>query len=137
MWQLKNSKCDKIQQLKNFKKKIKLGQNSTQSLTNFKNSNSDKIQQLKLWQNSTTQNSKSQILIKRKISDKSLLLRTTWHLDNRWDVFEAAICDLAMFLKLVLRTHRPFFFLQNWNHIFKTVFPKQFFIVFYCKLQNV
>ena len=31
------------------------------------------------------------------ISDKSHLLRTTWHLDNRWNVFEAAICDLAMF----------------------------------------
>ena len=29
---------------------------------------------------------------------KSLLLRTTWHLNNRWDVFEAAIRDLAMFL---------------------------------------
>ena len=25
------------------------------------------------------------------------MLRTSWHLDNRWDVFEAAICDLAMF----------------------------------------
>ena len=78
--------CNKAQ-------KLELGQNSTKSLTNFKNLICDKIQQLKLWQNSTTQ-----ILTKLKntnsdqntISDKSLLLRTTWHLDNRWDVFKAA-----------------------------------------------
>ena len=63
-----------------------MGQSSTQSLTNFKNSNCEKIQQLKLGQNS-----KTQILIERKISDKSLMLRTSWHLDNQWDVFEVAI----------------------------------------------
>ena len=45
-----------------------------------------------MWQNSTTQ-----IPIKRIISDKSLLLGTTWHLDNQWDVFEAAICDPVVF----------------------------------------
>ena len=81
----------------NKTEKLELGQNSTQfdktqNVTKFNNSNCDKTQQLKLWQNS-----KTQILIKRTISDKSLLLRTTWHLNNRWDVFEAAICDLAMF----------------------------------------
>ena len=84
---------------------LEFGQNSTQSLTNFKNSNCDKFQQPKLWQNSTTEImtklKKTQILSKRTISDKSLLLRTTWHLNNRWDVFEAAICNLAMFFPLI------------------------------------
>ena len=41
---------------------------------------------------------KNPIFIKRTISDKILLVRTTWHLDNRWNVFEAAICNHPMFL---------------------------------------
>ena len=48
----------------------------------------------------------SQIVTKLKnshydnsISDKthSILVRTTWHLDNWWDTLWAAFCDLAMF----------------------------------------
>ena len=53
-------------------------------MTKFNTSNCDKTQEHKLWQ-------KKLIVIKRTISDKSILLRTTWYLDNRWDVFEAAL----------------------------------------------
>ena len=56
-------------------------QNSAQTLTNKKKSNCDKIQRLKLWQKSETQ----------------ILLRTTWHPNKLWDVFEAVTCDLVMF----------------------------------------
>ena len=66
---IKSLNWDKV--LVKFKKK-------TQTVTKFNNLNCDKAQQLKLWQTS-----KTQILIKRTISDKSLLL---------------AICDLAMFI---------------------------------------
>ena len=49
---LQNSKNLIVRKLKNFNynktQKLELGQNSTQSFTNFKNSNFDKIQQLKL-----------------------------------------------------------------------------------------
>ena len=30
-------------------------------------------------------------------TSKSLLVRTTWHLDNQWDVLWAVFCNLAMF----------------------------------------
>ena len=73
--------------------KFKLSQNSmTQIVTKPYNLNFDNSYQLILWQNS-----KTQFLIKWKISDKSLFLRTTWHLNNWWDVFKAAICNLAKF----------------------------------------
>ena len=82
---LKKFKWDRIQ--------LKVWQISkTQTVTKFNNSNCDKTQQLKLWQNS-----KTQILIKRTFFDKSLLLRTTWHFDNRWDVFEQPFMILRCF----------------------------------------
>ena len=102
---LQNSKTKTVTKVTNLNcnktEKLEFGQNSTQSMKNFKtqtvtkfnNSNCDKTQQLKL-----RQNSKTQILSKRTISDKSLLLKTTWHLENLWDIFEAVICNLAMFL---------------------------------------
>ena len=49
---LQNSKTKVVTKLKNLNgnktQKHELGQNSTQSLTNFKDSNCDKIQQIKL-----------------------------------------------------------------------------------------
>ena len=99
---LQNWKTKIVIKLKNFNcnktEKRKLRPNSNQSLKNFRNWNWDK--------NLTTQNvtklntstyDKTQNLIKRTISDKNMLLRTTWHLNNQWDVFKAAICNLAMF----------------------------------------
>ena len=67
----------------------------------------------KLWQHYQThywQNLKTQILKKKKSTTliinfktkKSLLVKTTWHLDNHWDVLWAALRDLAMFLSLTL-----------------------------------
>ena len=100
---LHNSNCDKTQ---NFKLWQRL---KTQIVTTLKNSKCDKIQRLKLWQNS-----KTLFLIKQKKSNsdktkknsspektqfltKSLLVRTTRHLENGWDVLGAVVCDLAMF----------------------------------------
>ena len=61
-------------------------QNSrNQIVTNLNNSNCDKTEE------------KTQILMKRTMSDQFILLRITWHLDNQCDVFEAAICNLEMF----------------------------------------
>ena len=91
----KNSKTWVVTKLRNLnwdKTQLKVLKNSTtETVTEFNNSNGDKTQPLKLWQNSTIQ------ILFFFLSDKHLLLRTTWHLDNRWDVFEAAICNLAMF----------------------------------------
>ena len=94
---LKNLNWDKIQ--------TKVWQISkTKIVTKFNNLNCDKTQQLNLWQNSKTQN-----FTKRTISDKSLLLRTTWHLNNHRDVFEAAICDLKMFYNNVVLLFSSYF----------------------------
>ena len=97
---LKISNCDNTQ-------KLKLGKTSkTQIVTKLKNSNSDKTQILKLCQNSNCdktqklklwQNSKTQIVTKLKISNcdktQKVVIGTTWHLNNRWDVLGAAFCD--------------------------------------------
>ena len=64
---LKNLNCNKTQ-------KLELGQNSTESLTNFQISNFDEIQQLKLRQNSTTQNVTK---LKNSNCDKTQQLRVT------------------------------------------------------------
>ena len=106
---LKNLTWDKIQ--------LKVWQSlKTQTVTKFNNLNCDKTQQLKLWQNSKT-------------SHKSLLLRTTWHLDNWWDVFEAAICDLAMFFRSVPKAPKT---LGMRKKIFKqeTILPIKYFDFF-------
>ena len=89
---LKNSKCDKTQ-------KLKLSQNSkTQIVTKLKKASYDKIQfvtKLNWWQTS--------------IDDfKSLLVRITWHLDNRWHVLWAAFRDLVMFLKTCKKAVKHF-----------------------------
>ena len=65
LWQLKNSKCDKTQQLKLWQK------SKTQIVT--------KLELL-------------QISSKEK-SFKSLLERAFWHLDTGWDILEAAFCN--------------------------------------------
>ena len=86
-----------------------LSQNSkTKMVTKLKNLNLDKIQ-LRVWKISTTQTvknsktqvgaklnnsncdkiKKNQILIKRTIYDKILLLRTTWHLNNQLFILKA------------------------------------------------
>ena len=71
------------------------------------NSNWFKIHKLKLWQNSKTQVVTSQKVKLTKLKKnsncdktqfltnllKSLLVKTTWHLDNKWDVLWAAFCD--------------------------------------------
>ena len=89
-----SSPCNKTQ-------KLELGQNSTQSLKNFKTATCDKIPQLKLWQNSTTQivtNLKNSNSKQTNHFRQKFLLRSTWNLDHWWDVFEAAICNLTMFI---------------------------------------
>ena len=127
MKELKNSNCDKTQKLKLWLS------SKTPILTKLKNSNSDKTQKLKLWQNAKIQIVTTQMATKLKnikcdktetkivtklknsnsanlISDKTLnglFARTTWHLDNRWDVLWAAFCDLAMFLPKVQKQHLP------------------------------
>ena len=66
-------------------------------MINFKNSNCDNTLHLKLWQNS-----KTEILI--SFFYRSLLLRTTWHLDNKWDLFRAAIYFGEMTILCTLAT---------------------------------
>ena len=55
-------------------------------------------QKLKFWQNSITQSGTKLYFWKisiyeKRIFWKGLLVRTFWHLDNRWDVLWAAFCD--------------------------------------------
>ena len=87
---------------------LKLWQNSkTKAVTKIKSSYCDNTQRLKLWQNfkiQLWQKSKTQIV---KRLQKSLLVRITWHLDNRWDLLRAVFCDLAMFYGL--------FWIQIWG----------------------
>ena len=48
----------------------------------------------------TNSDKKKNIFWQNSISDKnsSLLVRATWHLDNRYDVLWAAFCDLTVFV---------------------------------------
>ena len=119
----------------NFNKteKLEFRQNSTKRMKNFKNSNCDKIQQLKLWKNSTTQNSKSQILIKRIFFDKSLLLRKTWHLDNQQDVIEAAICNLAMFNSGAGFSFIGSYLQRDYQHFKRLIFILSAHFEFWCQ----
>ena len=80
----------------------------TQTVTKSNNSICVKTQQLKLWQTS-----KTQIIFKRTICDESLLLRTTWHLDNKWQAFAILQC-------LSLRHMFNYFYLiftKGWNSL--------------------
>ena len=98
---LKNSNCDKTQKLK---------------LWQLKNSNCDKTQNVKLWQNSIYDKSL-----------KSLLVRTTWHLDNGCDVLWAAFCDSrdvlidTKFWFFCVWPISPLFFCQ-YNIVFKLLY---------------
>ena len=90
---------------------------TTEKLIFWPNSKTENVttQQLKLWQNpKLRENSKTQIVKKHnsncdnsKLKSwqiyfwqnfKSLLVRTTCHFDNWWDVLWSAFCNLAMFL---------------------------------------
>ena len=130
----------------------KLWENSkSQVVTKLKmwqNSNCDKPQKLKLWQHLRTQIarrrkiSKTQIVTKLKFNWwqhsrlkfwqlnfwqnlNSLLVRTTWHLDNQWDVLWAALAiSRCLFLKQCssvryqLRTDRKYeYFLPGSSEI--------------------
>ena len=44
---------------------------------------------------------KNKKFVLKKIHDKSLMVRTTLHLNNGWDVLEAVLRDLAMFSNVV------------------------------------
>ena len=116
---LKNSKCDKTQlvtklklwqnsnsdktqivtSLKLWVKNQKLKCDKTWIVTKLENSNYDnsktkivtKIHKLKLGQD--LEYDKSQFMKTKKKLQKSLLVRTYWHLDNWWDVLWAAFCD--------------------------------------------
>ena len=144
---LKNSNCDKTQNLKMWQNstcdktqvvtKLKLWRNSncdknsscdkTQIVTKLKlwektqklkcdNSECDKTRELKLWQlknsnyDKTLKKSnwdKSQFMNTKKKLEKALLVRTFWHLDNRWDVLWAAFCDSHNVLKYFSLGSRP------------------------------
>ena len=52
---------------------------------------------LNLWQNSNYDKTK---FYKESQFVTNILVRTTWHLDNRWDILRAAFCNLAMFYLL-------------------------------------
>ena len=108
------------------KQKIHLWQNSkTQILTKLNIKNCDQTQKLKLWQiwtaqmwlNSTNQIVTSQIVtnsVTNQFLAKCLLLKTTWHLANQWDVLVAAFCDLAMLAPVISKctsyqNHKPSF----------------------------
>ena len=106
---LNNSNCDKTQ----IVTKLKLWQNSkcdkSQIVTEFENLNCNKTQKLKLWQNLKYGKSQFKKKKKKKNFKNVFLVRTFWHLDNRWDVLWAAFCDShnvfpPPFPKLVLGT---------------------------------
>ena len=92
-----------------------MGQSSkSQTVIKPQNSNCDKTCKLKLWQH-LKKHSKTHTVTKlnldcdktKKIlfgqystfdkTCKALFVRTTWHLDNRWDVLLAAFCNIVMF----------------------------------------
>ena len=76
MTKLKNSNWDETQKHKLWQNPKKLNVTKLKKKSNF-----DKTQKLKLWQNS-----------KNQISSRTVG-KTTWHLDNQWDVLGAAFRD--------------------------------------------
>ena len=96
---LEYSNCDKTQ----FFKRLKYSKfDKTQIMTNLKlwpNSKTQNVTNLKkgkLWQNSIYD--KTQLMTKLQTS---LLVRTTWHLENRWDDLWAAFCDSCYFFVVI------------------------------------
>ena len=87
----------------------------TQNTTKIKNSKCDKTQNGTKLENSNcdtyTWRPKEE-----KNSDKSLLVRTTWHLNNVRDVLGAVFCGLAIFC-LVLYIYGLQFFLPLINKL--------------------
>ena len=70
-----------------------------QIVAKFKDLNCDKTQNFSSdrTENSNSNKNKKASSEKSQFLTKSLLVRTTWHFDNGWDVLGAAICNLAMF----------------------------------------
>ena len=84
----------------------------------LKNPNWYNTQKLNLWQNIETQ---IVTKLRNSNSDKSkLLVRTTWHLYNRWDVLWAAFCDVAIFLLQSIKYYN--------TEIFTYIYPNIFFL---------
>ena len=89
-------KTQVVTKLKLWEKNHKLKNDKTRIVTKLGNSNYDKTQKLKL-----KQNLKAQIWTKLELwpisiyeeNLKGLLVRTFWHLHNRWDVLWEAFCD--------------------------------------------
>ena len=121
MWQLKNSNCDKPQNFKtwqiknlncdqtknwkydNSKIQIVTKPNSWENskfriVTKHKNSNCDKTPNPNF---DKTQKLKYCKLI-FSLTLNSLLVRTSWNLDTRWDVLWAAVYNLATFILFCL-----------------------------------
>ena len=92
---LSNSKTENVSSRTQIMTKPKLWENSKTKIMK------------KLKKNSNCEKTQTQIVTKLKnstpdnaISDNTLtnlLVRTTWHLDNPWDVLWAMFCNLAMF----------------------------------------
>ena len=111
---LRNSNCDKSQKLKLWPnwRKIKLWQNpNAQIVTKLKSSNCDKTQKLNLWRKKTLKlkflhNSNYYKTQKLKLWQNSqtqyVLVKTTWHLQNRWDfsgqLFAISRCFVKTFV---------------------------------------
>ena len=99
LWKKRNySKCDKTQ----IRKKV-----NNSNCDKTQNSNCDKSQKLYLWQNLNY--NKSQFM-RRKNLQKGLLVGTFWHLDNRWDVLWAVLCnsrDVCQVSTKTLRKVKP------------------------------
>ena len=118
----KHSNCDKAQKLKLWQNlKFEIATNSTEIVKKKKNKNSNcdktyimtKLQthKFKYQQNLKTQiwnklknincdktkKSNSYYWISKEKNFNCFLLRTTWHLNNRWDVLCAAFWYLALF----------------------------------------
>ena len=68
-------------------------------MKNLQNSNCKKSPKLKLWKKTQNANcdETQKLKLEPNLTTKKFFVITTQHLDYRWDVFEAAFCDLAMF----------------------------------------
>ena len=125
MWQLRNSNVCQHTKTKNMTiKKTEIVQNPNREKTKTQIvTNTQKLKFLQL------KNSNSDSL--------NLLVRTTWHLNNRWDVLWAAFCDIAMFSIREGVKKKPLN-LWSWSYLagpppsfLKTVITLRFFCVFF------
>ena len=101
MWQLKNSNCDQSQIVTKLKNSSCYKTQKFQIMTKLQKPNCNKAQKLKLWHNlkiqiATILNSNCDKTQKLKWwqNSKLSLVRTTWHLDNQWDLLWAAFSNL-------------------------------------------